>query len=48
MCEESESLHDRSVQPDMVMGQSIVLSEIKRGSFGEWLHNISKLSIATI
>ena len=29
MCEEYESLHDRSGQPDMVMGQSIVLSEIK-------------------
>ena len=29
MCEEYESLHDRSGQPDVVMGQSIVLSEIK-------------------
>ena len=29
ICEEYESLHDRSGQPDMVMGQSIVLSEIK-------------------
>ena len=29
MCEECESLHDRSRQPDMVMGQSIVLSDIK-------------------
>ena len=29
MCEEFESLQDRSGQPDMVMGQSIVLSEIK-------------------
>ena len=29
MCEECESLHDRSGQPDMVLGQSIVLSEIK-------------------
>ena len=29
VCEECESLHDRSGQPDMVMGQSIVLSEIK-------------------
>ena len=28
MCEEYESLHDRSGQPDKVMGQSIVLSEI--------------------
>ena len=27
MCEEYESLHDRSGQPDVVMGQSIVLSE---------------------
>ena len=45
MCEEYESLHDRSGQPDMVMGQSIVLSEIKTG---EWWPNISKLSIAAI
>ena len=29
MCEEFESLHDRSGQPDVLMGQSIVLSEIK-------------------
>ena len=29
MCEEYESLHDRSGQLDVVMGQSIVLSEIK-------------------
>ena len=29
MCEEFESLRDRSGQPDVVMGQSIVLSEIK-------------------
>ena len=29
MCEEYESLHDRSGQPDVVMAQSIVLSEIK-------------------
>ena len=29
MCEEYESLHDRPGQPDKVMGQSIVLSEIK-------------------
>ena len=29
MCEEFESLHDRSGQLDKVMGQSIVLSEIK-------------------
>ena len=28
-CEEYESLHDRSGEPDVVMGQSIVLSEIK-------------------
>ena len=28
MCEEDESLHDRSGRPDMVMGQSIVLSAI--------------------
>ena len=26
MCEECESLHDRSGRPDVVMGQSIVLS----------------------
>ena len=29
MCEECESLHDRLRQPDMVMGQSSVLSQIK-------------------
>ena len=29
MCEEYESLHGRSWRPDTVMGQSIVLSEIK-------------------
>ena len=29
ICEEYESLHDRSGRPDKVMGQSIVLSEIK-------------------
>ena len=29
MCEEYESLHDRSGRPDKVMGQSIVLSAIK-------------------
>ena len=29
MCEDYESLHDRSGQPDVSMGQSIVLSEIK-------------------
>ena len=29
MCEDYESLHDRSGRPDKVMGQSIVLSEIK-------------------
>ena len=29
MCEEYESLCDRSGQPDVVMGQSVVLSEIK-------------------
>ena len=29
ICEEFESLHDRSGQPDVLMGQSIVLSEIK-------------------
>ena len=29
MCEEYESLHDRSGRPDMVMGQPIVFSAIK-------------------
>ena len=29
MCGEYESFHDRSGRPDKVMGQSIVLSEIK-------------------
>ena len=36
MCEECESLHDRSGQLDKVIGQSIVLSENQdRSSFGE-------------
>ena len=35
MCEECESFHDRSGQPDVVMGQSIVLSEIKTEIFLE-------------
>ena len=29
MCEEFESLHDRSWRPDVLLGQSIALSEIK-------------------
>ena len=29
MCEELEFHQDRSVQPEVLMGQSIVLSEIK-------------------
>ena len=29
LCEENETLHDRSGRPDVVMGQSIVLSAIK-------------------
>ena len=33
MCEECESLHDRSGQSDKVMGQSIVLSAIKTEVF---------------
>ena len=33
MCEEHESLHDRSGQLDKVMGQSIVLSETKTEDF---------------
>ena len=33
MCEECESLHDRSRQPDMMMRQSIFLSEIKKEIF---------------
>ena len=35
MCEEFESLHDRSGQPDVVMGQSIVFSKIKTELFLE-------------
>ena len=49
MCEEYESLHDRSGQPDVVMGQSIVLSDIKTQVL---LENddpaYQKLSIASI
>ena len=29
MCEEFETHHDKSGEPDVLMGQSIVLSEIK-------------------
>ena len=29
MCEEFESLHDRSGEPEILMGQSIVLGEVK-------------------
>ena len=35
MCEEYESLHDRSGQLDVMMGQPIVLSEIKAEVFLE-------------
>ena len=36
MCEEFESHQDRSGQPDVLMGQSIVLSENQgRSVFGE-------------
>ena len=49
MCEEIESFYDRSGQPDVVMGQSIVLSEIKAEVL---LENdnpvISESSVATI
>ena len=50
MCVECESLHDRSEQFDMVMGQSIVLSEIKTEVSLEndgW-PRISELSISAI
>ena len=43
MCEEYEFFHDRSGRLDMVMGQSIVHSEIKTE-----VPSISKLSITTI
>ena len=33
MCEEYESFHQRSGQPDVLMGESIVLSEIKTEVF---------------
>ena len=50
MCEEYETLHDRSGRPDMVMGQSINCFQWNedRSSFGEWRSSISKFSIATI
>ena len=35
MCEEYETLHDRSGRPDVVMVQSIVLSDQDRKFFGE-------------
>ena len=49
MCEECESHHDRSGQPDVVMGQSIVLIEIKAEvPLHKWRPSISEFSIATI
>ena len=48
MCEECESLHDRSGHPDVVMGQSIVLSEIKAEVLLELRPSKSNLSCATI
>ena len=49
MCEEYESLHDRSGQPYKVMGQSIVVSEIKTEVPLESDEpSISKFSIAAI
>ena len=49
MCEEYETLADRSGRPDKVMGQSIVLSEIKTEvPLENDESSISKLSIAAI
>ena len=49
ICEEYESLHDRSGQPDVLMGQSIVLSEIKAEvPLENERPRISESSIATI
>ena len=49
MCEECESLLDRSWQPDKVMGQSIVLSEIKTEVLLENDEpSISEFSVAAI
>ena len=47
MCEKYESLHDRSGRPEMVMGQSIVLSEIKTEVLLE-NDDPAKLSVTTI
>ena len=44
MCEEYETLHDRSGRPDVVMGQSIVLSAIKTEVLLESDERIEKLS----
>ena len=46
MCEEYETLHDRSGRPDVVMGQSIVVSAIKTEVSLEWWSSISEFSIA--
>ena len=49
MCEGYESRHDRSGRPDKVMGQSIVLSEIKTEvPLENDESSISKLSISAI
>ena len=48
VCEENEALPDRSGRPDVVMGQSLVLSAIKTEVLLEWWFSISELSIAAI
>ena len=49
MSEEYELFHDRLGRPDMVMGQSIVISgDQDRSFFGLWRPNESRSSIATI
>ena len=51
MCEEYETLHDRSGQPvvGVQSSSSLVLSVIKTEvSFGLWRPNVHKFSIATI
>ena len=48
MCEEYETLPDRSGRLDADMGQSIVFSAIKTSFFGEWWSSISEFSFTTI
>ena len=48
MCEEYESLHDRSGQPDVLMGQSIVLGEIKAEVLVENVREVKEFRVSSL